>query len=81
MSRTAGGHRDGGRRVVLVVDHVSGEADAYGPMPVTEAQPYAARVALDLDSAGVEGVEVAVVTLVEPEHPSRTHPPDRGCRR
>jgi hypothetical protein len=78
MSRAAGRYRDGGHRIVLVVDLESGEIDAYGPLPEPDAQVYAAQVALDLDDSGIEDVEVAVVTVVES---ALSHRGGRGCCR
>jgi hypothetical protein len=54
------------RCIVVVVDLLSAEMDAYGPMESSEAERYAARTAHDLDASGVGGVEVVVVALVEP---------------
>jgi hypothetical protein len=59
--RTAGAQRC----IVVVVDLLSAEMDAYGPMAASAAQRYAARTAHDLDASGVRGVEVVVVALAE----------------
>jgi hypothetical protein len=59
--RTAGAQRC----IVVVVDLVSAEMDAYGPMVASEAQRYAARTTGDLDASGVGGVRVLVVALAE----------------
>jgi hypothetical protein len=59
IGRTAGARRC----IVVVVDLLSAEMDAYGPMAAAEAQRYAARTAQDLDASGVRGVEVVVVAL------------------
>ena len=53
------------RCIVVVVDLLSAEMDAYGPMESSEAELYAARTAHDLDASGVGGVEVVVVALAE----------------
>jgi hypothetical protein len=51
------------RYVVLVVDLVTTEADAYGPMSRTTARRYAARVGVDFDKSGLGDVKVLVVAL------------------
>jgi hypothetical protein len=52
-----------GRYVVLVIDLMTDEADAYGPISRTAAQRYAARVGDDLDKHGIGDVKVLVVAL------------------
>ena len=51
------------RYVVLVIDLVTDEADAYGPMSRAAAQRYAALVGVDLDTNGLGDVKVLVVAL------------------
>jgi hypothetical protein len=62
-ARRAGPPDGPARYLVVVADSVVGEADAYGPMPRTAAQRYAARIGVDLDDHGISGVTVTVVAL------------------
>ena len=66
----------GGRFVVLVFDVLSAEMDAYGPMSRVDAQRHTARIADDLDAAGLRGVVVMTVRL----HRSVTPPGDHRDR-